>query len=158
MGTARESNYTRSMRFLLTALSVAVLAGLIVATPAPADAQSKKVRVAGTYNVTYEDLANNCTQVSFTMTKGTLSISKKTASDRVTVRIPTLPSMKGKSTDGTFRAKVKRGPTSIDGVEGKFSATGKVINGSLEMVLMAELYMDRKPLCTQSWNVKGTRK
>jgi hypothetical protein len=147
------------MRSLLTAIAVAALAGLIVATPAPADAQAKKkVRVAGTYDVTYEDLANNCTQVNFTMAKGSLTIKKKKATDRITVRIPQMPTMKGKTNDGTFRAKVKRGDTSIEGVQGKFSATGKVVDGQLEMVLMAELYMDRKPLCTQSWTVKGSRK
>ena len=148
------------MRTLIPAVAaVAAVAAFVLGTSAPAVAQSKSARVAGTYDVTYEDLANNCTQVSFAMSKGSLTITKKKDAERITVSIPSMPVMEGKRSDeGTFRANAKRGPTSIQGVQGKFSTTGKVNGKALEMVLMAELYVDNKPLCTQSWNVKGTRK
>jgi hypothetical protein len=67
--------------------------------------------------------------------------------------------MKGAtSKGGKFNAKAKKGGTAIQGVDGKFSVTGTVKDGVLQLVLVAEYYNGEKPLCTQSWNASGLEK
>ena len=57
-----------------------------------------------------------------------------------------------------MKATSKLGPTSIQGLDGRFSVAGTVNeDGVLQMVLVAEYYVNKKPYCTQSWNVSGVR-
>ena len=55
------------------------------------------------------------------------------------------------------KATSRLGATSIQGLDGKFSVAGRVADGSLQLVFIAEYYVKQKPLCTQSWNVTGKR-
>ena len=56
-----------------------------------------------------------------------------------------------------LKATSKLGPTSIEGLDGKFSVAGHVDDGVLSLVFVAEYYAQKKPLCTQSWNISGLR-
>ncbi|MEZ4366745.1 MAG: hypothetical protein R2939_10715 [Kofleriaceae bacterium] len=77
-------------------------------------------------------------------------------SKNLTVDIERLPLMNGKVGKSTrVKAQSKLGRTSIQGLDGRFSVAGRVEDGVLQLVLVAEYYLGRKPLCTQSWNVSG---
>lgn len=132
--------------FATAALGLALLA---VATPAQAQ------EVVGTYDVKYEEIANNCTSTGLALRNGKLSIRQE--KKQILVDIERIPLMTGSpSKTGAVRATSKTGPTSIEKLDGKFSVAGRV-DSALSLVLVAEYYVDKKPLCTQSWNVAGTR-
>jgi len=133
-------------------LSLAVLAA--IATPAFAD----DVAVIGTYDVKYEEMSNNCTNVGMTLARGQLKIELK--SNVLQIDIERVPLMSGIPTkNGAVNAKSKLGPTSIQGLDGTFSVAGKVssADGVLGLVFVAEYQVKGKALCTQSWNVTGVR-
>jgi hypothetical protein len=62
---------------------------------------------------------------------------------------------------GKITAKTpKKVATTVDGIDGKYAVSGRVDDsGVLDLVLVAELFRhdNGKPLCTQSWNVRGVR-
>ena len=62
--------------------------------------------------------------------------------------------------NGQINAKtLKVVSTTVQGLAGKYRVAGRVENGQLSLVLVAEYVResDHKPYCTQSWNVTGTR-
>jgi hypothetical protein len=133
-------------------LSLAVVAAL--ATPAFAE----DVAVIGTYDVKYEEMSNNCTNVGMTLARGQLKIEVK--SNTLVIDIERVPLMSGIPTkNGAVNAKSKLGPTSIQGLDGTFSIGGRVSgnDGMLQLVFVAEYQAKGKALCTQSWNVTGVR-
>jgi hypothetical protein len=112
--------------------------------------------VMGTFEVRYEEVSSNCSQTSITMTRGTLGISKK--GKQLVVDIERFPYMYGSpGKAGKVRASSKIAPSSIEGVDGKFSVAGRVDEGLIELVFVAEYYVNNKPLCSQSWNVTGQK-
>jgi len=120
-----------------------------------AHADSKDKSVVGTYQVKYTEVANNCTSTGMALTTGTLDI-KPGKKSGITVDIERIPLMVGKAgKTGRVNATSKLGPTSIQGLDGKFSVAGKVDDGVLSLVFIAEYYLGRRALCTQSWNVSG---
>lgn len=136
---------------------VAVAAtALLMALAAPATAQS----VAGSYEVKFEELATTCDPVRFTYTRGIVRID--TGKNSLRVNIETIPQMTGvPGKSGKISAKTpKKVATTVDGLDGKYRISGRVDDaGVLEVVLVAE-YIRRdngKPLCTQSWNLRGVR-
>ncbi|KAB2905518.1 MAG: hypothetical protein F9K40_06720 [Kofleriaceae bacterium] len=114
--------------------------------------------VAGRYEVKYEEVTSNCTNTGMAMLRGVFQIQKKKA-QTVTVDIDRMPLMTGSAAKaGRVKATSKLGPTSIQGLDGRFSVAGTVNDdGVLQMVLVAEYYLNKKPYCTQSWNVSGVR-
>jgi hypothetical protein len=135
-----------------TTIATLVLGAMtLAATPALAD----KSEVAGTYDVKYDEVSNNCTNTGMTFTRGTLKIEQK---KNVTVNIDLVPIMTGgEPKAGKLKAQSKLGPSVIQGLDGKFSVAGRVDEGVLQLVFVAEYYVKGKPLCTQSWNVAGVR-
>lgn len=127
--------------------------------PAPAHAQSKAKGedVVGTYDVRYEEVSSNCTQTSIALARGTLDI--EVAKKKLTVDIQRFPKMVGSpGRGGKVRASSKIERSSIEGVDGKFSVAGKVTEGLIQLVFVAEYYVKGKPLCSQTWNVTGQKK
>ena len=59
--------------------------------------------------------------------------------------------------DGKLKAASKLGPSTIDGLDGRFSVSGRVSDGMMQLVFVAEYFHKRKPFCVQSWNVSGLR-
>jgi hypothetical protein len=133
-------------------------AGLfLTALAAPAAAQS----VAGSYEVKFEEMSTNCDPVRFTYTRSVVRIGTP-GKNSLTVNIETIPQMAGvPAKSGKIHAKTpKKVATTIDGVDGKYGVSGRVDDsGVLELVLVAELFRkdNGKPLCTQSWNLRGVR-
>ena len=141
-----------------TIATLALAAAALAAAPAHADKGDKgdaKSAVAGTYDVKYDEVSNNCTNVGMTFTRGTLVIEDKKT---LTVNIDLVPIMVGSEPKaGKLKAQSKLGPSVIQGLDGKFSVAGRVDDGVLQFVFVAEYYVKGKPLCTQSWNVSGVR-
>jgi hypothetical protein len=134
-----------------------VAVATIVAGGAPAFADDA---VVGTFDVKYEEMSNNCTNVGMTLGRGTLKIDVRPGNNLV-VDIERIPIMNGlPAKGGKITAKSKLGKTSIEGLDGTFSVAGKVSGpeGMLTLVFVAEYQAKGKPLCTQSWNIAGVRK
>ena len=91
--------------------------------------------------------------------RGRIQIEKRRA-NAITVDIERMPMMSGTATKGgRIKATSKIGKTSIQGLDGKFSTAGTVNeDGVLNVVFVAEYYLQGKAYCTQSWNVSGLRK
>jgi hypothetical protein len=132
---------------------VPLLAVLALSMPAYADDN-----VVGTYDVKYEEMSNNCTNVGMALGRGTLRIDIRAGSSLV-VDIERIPIMSGVPAKGKITAKSKLGPTSIQGLDGTFSVAGRVTGGDgvLQLVFVAEYQAKGKALCTQSWNVSGVK-
>ena len=132
---------------------VGLTATLLGATPAAFADET----VEGVYEVRFEEVANNCTNVGMALGRGQLTVEKKKNNLSVDIeRIPVMNGVPGKN--GKMRASSKLGATSIAGLDGKFSVAGTVTSGTLALVFVAEYYVKDKSLCTQSWNVSGVRK
>jgi hypothetical protein len=132
----------------------------LVALASVAGAQRKDASgdtVVGVYDVRYEEVSTNCTQTSITLTRGTLDISIK--NKMVVVDIHRFPLMSGSpQRGGKIRAKSKaKQPSSIEGVKGTFSVAGRVDEGLISLVFVAEYFAGDKALCSQTWNVSGAK-
>lgn len=142
-----------TMRTKLFPLVLGAMAATVTVHTAAADNKSD---VVGTYDVKYDEVSNNCTDVGITFGRGTLDVLLKKGT--LVVDIERVPLMNGAAPrGGKLRAQSKLGPSSIQGLDGKFSVAGRVDNGVLQLVFVAEYYVKTKPLCTQSWNVSGLR-
>lgn len=135
-----------------------VLAALIAPATALAD-NDHAAAVAGSYDVKYEEVTSNCQNTGIVLNRGRIQIEKKRA-NAITVDIERMPVMSGTATKGgRVKATSKIGKTSIQGLDGKFSTAGTVNeDGVLNVVFVAEYYLQGKAYCTQSWNVSGLRK
>jgi hypothetical protein len=144
------------MRRVRSLPSLAVLIGFAaVASPASAD---KNDALVGTYDVKYEEVANNCTvaNTGISLARGTLKVGKK--SKNITVDIQRFEVMAGSAAKGgKLRATSRIGMSPIDGTTAKASVAGRVEEGLIQLVFVVEYYVDKKPLCTQSWNVNGVK-
>jgi len=115
-------------------------------------------RVAGSYAVKFDQVANNCAKAGMSLSSSTVDLSQPKARS-VSVTIPSVPIMGGSvSRGGKFRAVAKRGKTAIQGVDGRFSVAGRVEKGTIHFLFIAEYFEGDKPLCTQSWNATGPRR
>ena len=139
----------------------AVFAGclLALAGAAPAAAQKRAdVPVAGAFDVRFDEVSDNCKDTGMNLLRSTVELGEP-KKGKVDVTIPMVPFMKGiVSRGGKFKAEIKRGKTGIEGVDGRFSVTGRVEGDKVQFLFIAEYYRGEKPLCTQSWNAAGSRK
>ncbi len=129
---------------------------LLLGLAAPAAAQS----VAGVYDAKFEEMSTNCDPVRFTYTTSTVRVDA--VKNSLKVNIETIPQMVGiPAKSGKINAKTpKKLATTIQGIDGKYHVSGRVDDtGVLELVLVAEFTRsdNGKPLCTQSWNLRGVR-
>jgi hypothetical protein len=140
----------RSLPCVVT-LAVCALAGSAFADKDP--------NITGTYDVKYEEVANNCTTANtgIALQRGTLKVSKK--GKALNVDIQRFELMSGtQAKGGKLRATSKVGMSPIDGTTAKASVAGRVEESLIELVFVVEFYVDKKPLCTESWNVTGVKK
>jgi len=133
-----------------------VILPTLMALATPAAAQN----VAGAYEAKFEEMSTNCDPVRFTYTRSTVRVD--TVKNSLKVNIETIPQMVGiPAKSGKINAKTpKKVATTIDGIDGKYHVSGRVDDsGVLELVLVAEFTRqdNGKPLCTQSWNVRGVK-
>jgi hypothetical protein len=151
------------MRTALTAGSlvavVVVGLGAAIATPATAFAQAAPDEgAAGTYEVTYAEVSNNCTEGAVALKSGSLTVV--VTGGKLAVEVAGVPRMVGNAAKGgKIKAQSEADPSKSDRPGGKFSVGGKVDGtGSIRLVLDAEHYAGKKPTCTQSWSVTGRKK
>jgi len=137
------------MRTNLLASVVAGVALVLAASSAHAD-------VAGSYDVKYEEVSTNCPS-PLKYPHGKLVVKVKGTG--VTVDIDRTPLMQGSvAKGGKISAKSKLGNTSLDGMSGVFSVAGKITpEGILSFVMVGEYSAGGKALCSQSWNVSGSK-
>ncbi|MEP6862782.1 MAG: hypothetical protein ABJE66_19305 [Deltaproteobacteria bacterium] len=116
---------------------------------------------AGAYDVKFEEMGHNCNPPPVALGRGKLTIA--TRKNSLVVNIDTIPEMAGiPEKGGKVNAKTVKGavPTTVGGLDAKYSIAGKIEDGGmLQLVLVAEYikHDDKKPYCTQSWNVTGLR-
>jgi hypothetical protein len=142
------------MRKSLVTAAVVLLATLYGAR----FASSAHADVSGTYDVKFEDLSTNCTTQKLTYKPQPISVKVK--ANQVTVDVDLTPVMTGvPQKNGKVSVKSKAGNTMIGGMKGTFSLAGKIgSDGVLALVMVGEYSTEQgKSLCTQSWNVTGTR-
>ncbi|MGE0400345.1 MAG: hypothetical protein AB7T06_26760 [Kofleriaceae bacterium] len=140
----------RTNRLVLASVLIA-----LAASPAAAD-------VPGTYDVKYEQVSTNC-QSPLALPHGKLEI-KATKGTSITVEIAFAPGFRApimsgsRGKNGKISAKSKLGGTTVDGMSGVFSVAGKVSpEGMLTFVMVGEYSASGKALCSQSWNVVGSK-
>jgi len=115
----------------------------------------------GSYDVKFDEMGHNCNPPPVALGRSKLNISQKKTS--ITVNIETIPEMVGvMQKGGKIVAKTVKGavPTTVRGLDAKYSIAGKIDDaGIVQLVLVAEYskHDDKKPYCTQSWNVTGLR-
>jgi len=112
--------------------------------------------VTGTYDVKYEEVSTNCPSP---LKYGNGKLEVKTKGTTVTVDIDRTPLMQGSvGKGGKVSAKSKSGGTALDGMSGVFSVAGKITpEGMLSFVMVGEYTAGGKALCSQSWNVVGSK-
>ncbi len=142
------------MRTILATVIGTLLLSLALAAPARAQ------NVAGAYDAKFEEMSTNCDPVRFAYTRAVVKVD--TAKNSLRVNIETIPQLVGiPAKSGKVNAKTpKKVATTIEGIDGKYHVSGRVDDaGILELVLVAEFTRtdNGKPLCTQSWNVRGVR-
>jgi len=115
----------------------------------------------GSYNVKFEEMGHNCSPPPVALTRPKLTIA--TRKNSLVVNIETIPEMAGvPEKGGKVNAKTVKGavPTTVGGLDAKYSIAGKIDDsGMAQLVFVAEYikHDDKKPYCTQSWNVTGLR-
>jgi hypothetical protein len=146
----------------LIAVVLAVGLGAALAAPATAFAQAAPSPgdegAAGTYEVTYAEVSNNCTEGAVALKSGSLTVV--VTGGKLAVDIAGVPRMVGNAAKGgKIKAQSEADPSKSDRPGGKFSVGGKVDGtGTIKLVLDAEHYAGKKPTCTQSWSVTGRKK
>ena len=118
--------------------------------------------VAGSFDVKFDEMGHNCSPPPVALGRGKVNIASNAKKSSLTVNIETIPEMVGvPQKGGKVNAKtVKVVPTTVQGLDARYSIAGKVDDGGmLQLVLVAEYIKqaDKKPYCTQSWNVTGLR-
>ncbi len=133
------------MSFLRTTITASV-AALCLAATSPALAQE-----AGSFQATFTKVVDNCDQ-GLSLSKASLTISKNERS--ITVRIDELPALAGKAGKrGKLRAEAKgKG----NGMDVRYGLNGRVSDGQLQAVFVAEYFKGKAPVCTQSFRVVGS--
>ncbi len=143
----------RTPSFALAAAALAAAALAVVIASAGVAAAD----VGGNYDVKYEEVSTNC-QSPLKYPHGKLQIKVK--GTNVVIDIDRTPVMQGSvAKGGKISAKSKSGPTMIDGMNGAFSIAGKITaEGVLSLVMVGEYTANGKALCSQSWNVVGSKR
>ena len=135
-----------------------VITAVLVAMTASASAED----VAGSYDVKFEEMGHNCNPPPVALGRSKLVIGVPAKKNAILVNIETIPEMNGiPQKGGKVNAKsAKVLPTTVVGLDAKYSIAGKIDDaGILQLVLVAEYikHDDKKPYCTQSWNVTGAK-
>lgn len=135
-------------RLIATAALVWMLASTTDATAQPDP--------SGQYNATIAMVSNSCAAEKAELpNKAMLVLTKR--GNAISLQIAGKnPKMTGRlRTRGKFKVT---GETSMaGGKKGRFSATGRVAANKVQLVLVAEHYRGAKALCSQSWDISGTR-
>ena len=107
---------------------------------------------AGSYATTFTKVVDNCDK-GLEISKASITITN--TEKTIEVRIDSLPTFKGKSGKrGKLRAEAKG---TSNGMNVRYGLNGRVSDGSLQAVFVAEYFKGTTPLCTQSFRAIGSR-
>jgi len=130
-----------------------VVGSVVLAVAAPARADEP---VTGAFEVTFEQIGNNCEHSISYPQHGAVKIDVKGGD--LQVDIERTPLMLGKPRkDGKINAKSRPGHTAVAGMDGVFTVAGRLREGMLSLTLIGEYQAGGKPLCTQSWSLSGLK-
>lgn len=135
----------------------ALIVLMLLSAPALAD-----VDASGSYDASFVEIGQNCDRPPVSLRNSKLVVAVNLRKNSLTVNIETIPELIGVPERG---GKIKATtltvvPTTIQGLDGRYSIAGKVDDGGVvQLVLTAEYqrHDNHKPYCTQSWNVTGPR-
>jgi hypothetical protein len=145
------SIYTETMPLTRPHLLLAA-ASALVALAVPSAAQGD---IGGSYEVVFTEVADNCEQEALSIARSQLSIETR-RTDQLVVRIPGVPAMSGSERrGGQFRAEVSSGHSPIQNTRARYSVAGRVREGQIQLLFIAEFYRGDRPLCTQSFSGTG---
>lgn len=91
------------------------------------------------------------------MTMAKTSMMVRDSAKAVRVEVQQLPVMIGSAKGPKLKAASEIGPTTVAGLDGKFSISGTISADKVSVLLVAEYFVKGKSVCTQTWNVKGAR-
>ncbi|HEY1548448.1 MAG TPA: hypothetical protein VGG28_11535 [Kofleriaceae bacterium] len=134
-----------------------IVVSLLLSAPAFADSDP-----AGTFDVKFEEVGHNCDPPPVALTRAKLVVRTDPRKNSLTVNVDTIPEMVGvPERGGKVKATtLKVLATTVQGLDARYSVAGKVEDGGvMQLVLTAEYqrHDNKKPYCTQSWNVTGLR-
>ena len=146
--------YTETMRASRTHISMAVVALGLLSAARPASAQPDEI--AGSYEVAFDAVADNCDADGLSLDESQLIIESR-GEGRLVARIPGVPAMSGtERRGGQFRAEVRSSDSAVDDSTARYSIAGRARGGQVRLVFIVEYYRSDKPLCTQSWSGSGS--
>jgi hypothetical protein len=141
---------------MLRAVQSALFAALLVALTSHG-AHAQEERIDGTYPSSFEKVIDNCDGKGMDLKSE--SVVLKQTGRKLAVTIASLPTLEGRlGRGGKLRAKLKRGATRQAGLQARYGLKGSVSRRELQAVLIIEYYQGKKPICTQSFNLEGSRK
>jgi hypothetical protein len=109
----------------------------------------------GNFTTTFEIVVDNCKDVGATLGSSPVAVTQ--VGPVLTVKILSLPDLKGvPGKRGKLRAAAA-GEANDKGVRGKYGFNGRIRSKKLSAVLVAEFFKGDKPLCTQTWSVVGNK-
>jgi hypothetical protein len=130
------------------------LACLLAAAPAYAD------DLAGVYDVKFETMTSDCNPTPIAISRGKLTI--EVTKTGVTVDVSPFPKLAGSvDKDGKVTVPSSRVfGTTVMGLLAKYSASGQVTAGKLELLFVADYIKQQgnKPHCKQPWKLTGEKK
>jgi len=110
---------------------------------------------SASYEVRYQQVADDCNGQGMTLEQGEVSV-RQGAADDIEVALAGVGTLKGtRSANGRFKAQGVGSPRGD--LTAHLSASGRA-GDAIQMIFIAEFYRGKKPLCTQSWSGQGRRK
>lgn len=128
---------------------VTALVGMTLAMWAnDARAQRAPMRGATSFVVKFKKIADDCPKPQLRLTKAAVTVSVLRPK-RGRMAIAPGPTLTGKlGPAGDFNMTTRRRGSVI-------TASGRMHRGRISMLVIAEYYRGRNPVCTQTWNAKG---
>ena len=130
-----------------------MFACVLVAAPAYAD------DVAGVYEVKFETMTSDCNPPPIALSRGKVTV--EVTKDGMTFDVSPFPKLAGTiAKDGKISVGSKRVfGTTVMGLLAKYSATGEISAGKLEVLFVADYIKQagNKPHCKQPWKLTGAK-
>lgn len=128
---------------------------MLALTAGPGLVSAQDNVMAGSFASTFEKVVDNCKDVGAKLNKEKIVVTQN--GKLLMVKIPALPSMKGKvGKRGKLRAEAAA-DTASPAIRAQYGLNGRITGNKLQAVLVAEFFKNDKPECTQSWSVSGKR-
>ncbi len=135
-----------------------IAAAALAAASSSARADDTVTGIAGVYDIKIDEMADNCSPPPVALQNKTIRLDLRAGV--LLVNLETVPQLAGSAAkNGKLSAKTaKVMPTTVQGLDGKYTIAGHVtVDKAIELVLVAEYSIAKKPYCTQSWTIAGKK-